>query len=357
MLKNLLQISECSVSLAMIGAFFLPIYANAQEGFTEVVGIDFNEDTPGQPPATGGPGQPSYLVSQSGTSILVQASANGITTQPVVLTVQGADPFADVHTRFDPVSEGIVRVEATVSFDRLEDGYFLQTTAGSGTNPTAVVTRLITRDFGEIQDHVSRTRIGTYLPNEPFRIRVDIDMSANTWSATVDNELNGFEDDPTISGLPFQNPVNVLPTVGGVSASLNLFPTLSVAPTSVAYDDIRVLVPITTVLVDIKPGSYPNSINPRSRGRLPVAILTTDTFDASTIEPTTIRFGAVGTETAPAKWALEDIDGDGDQDLILHFETQDTGIECGVTSATLTGETTAGRLFEGQDSVNTVGCR
>jgi hypothetical protein len=43
--------------------------------------------------------------------------------------------------------------------------------------------------------------------------------------------------------------------------------------------------------IDIKPGSFPNSINPRSKGVIPVAILTTDTFDATTVDPLSVTFG------------------------------------------------------------------
>ncbi|HEV8608841.1 MAG TPA: hypothetical protein VGS98_02060 [Thermoanaerobaculia bacterium] len=114
---------------------------------------------------------------------------------------------------------------------------------------------------------------------------------------------------------------------------------------------------VTGVAIDIKPGGFPNSINPRSHGRIPVAILTTDSFDATTVDPTTVRFGATGTEAAPIRWALEDGDGDGDTDLILYFSTEATGIECGDTNASLTGETVGGQEIEGLDSVNTVGCR
>jgi hypothetical protein len=53
---------------------------------------------------------------------------------------------------------------------------------------------------------------------------------------------------------------------------------------------------------------------------IPVAILTTETFNASTVNPTTIHFGATGTEAAPVQSDLEDVDGDGDID-ILHFKT------------------------------------
>jgi TolB protein len=112
-----------------------------------------------------------------------------------------------------------------------------------------------------------------------------------------------------------------------------------------------------SVEIDIKPGSDPNSINPRSRGVIPVAIPTTDTFDATTVDETTVLFGATGTEAAPVHFAFEDVDGDGDTDMILHFNTQDTGIVCGDTSASLTGETFGGPAIQGTDSIRTVGCK
>jgi hypothetical protein len=116
-------------------------------------------------------------------------------------------------------------------------------------------------------------------------------------------------------------------------------------------------VPPITVAIDIKPGGFPNSINPKSKGVIPVAILTTNTFDATTVDSTTVLFGTTGTEAAPVHSALEDVDGDGGTDLILHFNTQDTDIVCGHTSASLTGETFGGRMIEGADSIKTVGCK
>jgi hypothetical protein len=112
-----------------------------------------------------------------------------------------------------------------------------------------------------------------------------------------------------------------------------------------------------TVSIDIKPGSFPNSINPRSRGGVAVAVLTTGTFDASSVDSATLRFGATGLEAAPVHAALEDVDGNGSADLVLHFATQDTGIQCGDTSASLTGTTVSGQAIQGSDSVNTVGCK
>ena len=111
------------------------------------------------------------------------------------------------------------------------------------------------------------------------------------------------------------------------------------------------------VSIDIKPGTFPNTINPRSKGKITVAILTTDTFDATTVDPSTVLFGVTGTEVSPFQSALEDVDGDGRLDLVLHFTTQGTGIICGTESASLTGATFSGQHLEGSDSILTVGCR
>jgi hypothetical protein len=111
------------------------------------------------------------------------------------------------------------------------------------------------------------------------------------------------------------------------------------------------------VTIDIKPGNSPISINVRSNGSLPVAILTTDSFDASSVDPNTVRFGRKGKESAPLRSSLEDVDGHGDLDFILHFKAQATGILCGDSSARLSGQTFDGQELEGADSVRTVGCQ
>ena len=101
----------------------------------------------------------------------------------------------------------------------------------------------------------------------------------------------------------------------------------------------------------------PASVNPRKQGRIPVAILTTAGLDATTVDPATILFGRSGTEAPALHFALEDVDGDGDLDMILHFAAQATGIECGDTSAVLTGSLAGGGTFRGSDPIRTVGCK
>lgn len=108
------------------------------------------------------------------------------------------------------------------------------------------------------------------------------------------------------------------------------------------------------VTIDIKPGTENNSVNPRSKGKLTVAILTTDGFDASTVNASTVRFGPG--EAQPVSYQLEDVDYEGYLDLALKFETQDTGIACGDTEATLSGQTFDGVQIIGTDAIKTVGC-
>jgi uncharacterized repeat protein (TIGR01451 family) len=108
--------------------------------------------------------------------------------------------------------------------------------------------------------------------------------------------------------------------------------------------------PVIPVDIDIKPGSYPNSINLGSKGVVPVAILMTEDFDVSTVDPSTVEFAGA----APIRWTMEDVDGDGDMDLLFHFKTQELDLTKDSTEAILTGETYLGMPIEGIDTVKIV---
>ncbi|MCH7746418.1 MAG: hypothetical protein IIC84_10125, partial [Chloroflexi bacterium] len=114
--------------------------------------------------------------------------------------------------------------------------------------------------------------------------------------------------------------------------------------------------------IDIKPCNFPNPINLKSGGKIPVAILSTPSFDAPAIvDVSTVYFGRTGTETEAAAelFAQEDVDGDGDIDLILKFKTKDTDIQCGDDTATLTGFTISSEgsvFFSGSGPIKITKC-
>ena len=104
------------------------------------------------------------------------------------------------------------------------------------------------------------------------------------------------------------------------------------------------------VEIDIKPATLQNNISLSSRGTLPVAILSSGTFDAGTVDPQTVLFA----QAAPLRVELDDVDMDGDLDLLLYFKIQDLVLEADSIEATLTGETYAGVLIQGTDSIHIV---
>lgn len=107
-----------------------------------------------------------------------------------------------------------------------------------------------------------------------------------------------------------------------------------------AIDAIGSGAPVSEISVffDIKPTSCPNPLNRKSKGVLPVAILGTEDFDVTTIDPLTVRLSLGGNEVAaPLRSDFEDVatpyEGDecechelgpdGYMDLTLKFSTQD----------------------------------
>jgi PKD repeat protein len=178
--------------------------------------------------------------------------------------------------------------------------------SGSFTDPGTEDTHTVEWDFGD----GSPTVTGTLTPTHTYLVAGDY-----TVTLTVTDDDGGVDED-----------------------------TLTVSV-------LRIPVPI-----DIKPGSYPNSINSKSKGVIPVAILNDDTWtpfyiDPVEVDPPTVEFGP--DKALPLFWAYEDVDNDGDIDLILFFKQRETGIKMGDTHAILNGDLKDGRQITGQDSTRT----
>jgi hypothetical protein len=112
-----------------------------------------------------------------------------------------------------------------------------------------------------------------------------------------------------------------------------------------------------SVNIDIKPGSYPNSINLGSQGNVPVAIFGSSDFDATTVDPLTVtlagasvRIKGKGTPMS----SFEDLNGDGHTDIFVHVDTTALELSEGDTEAVLEGETYDGIKIRGVDTIRIV---
>ena len=136
---------------------------------------------------------------------------------------------------------------------------------------------------------------------------------------------------------------------------------LPVAGTSTGYGQYTIASPpvarVMQVGLDIKPGGNVNSINTKSQGKIPVAILSTTDFNAPVhVDRTLLKFGRTGDEVSLAFCGADskDVNGDGLPDLVCHFTTQLTGFQLGDSDGILKGQTTDGTPIIAKDSVRIV---
>lgn len=112
------------------------------------------------------------------------------------------------------------------------------------------------------------------------------------------------------------------------------------------------------VTIDIKPGSDPNSINLSSAGVVPVAILSSNTFDATTVNAETVSLAGAAVQLVGKSgkylWHEEDVNGDGLMDIVCQVATAEFMIELGESVAMLEGETYEGTPIRGEDSIQIV---
>ena len=111
---------------------------------------------------------------------------------------------------------------------------------------------------------------------------------------------------------------------------------VDVAWDGICADEAADLCEVDSV-IDIKPGSDPNSINTKAcKGVIPVALLGSDELDVSTVDPDDLAFGPDGAGFVHKDVHYEDVDEDGYTDLVAHFACSETGIASGDTEACLT---------------------
>jgi len=112
--------------------------------------------------------------------------------------------------------------------------------------------------------------------------------------------------------------------------------------------------------IDIKPNGEPNSINVNSKGVLPVAIFGSPDFDVTQIDVATVDFDIfeINGSTLATKCNIEDVDGDGIDDMVCFFKIQEIDHKCeGVFPVgQIKLDLLDGTSYRGLDEVRWVNC-
>lgn len=106
-----------------------------------------------------------------------------------------------------------------------------------------------------------------------------------------------------------------------------------------------------SVDIDVKPGKSKNAIHLNSKGKVKIAILSSDTFDATDTDPCTVQIGGV----FAVKTKVKDVNKDGMDDLVCSFKISDlvcSGVvDKDTTELTLTAFLFDDTCIEGTDAV------
>ncbi len=115
------------------------------------------------------------------------------------------------------------------------------------------------------------------------------------------------------------------------------------------------LIPAVNVSIDIKPNSDPNCFNNDGNGVIPVAILGSNSFDVTLVDSSTIQLEGMAVKVVGKAnkllSSIEDVNGDGFNDLVVKIEDTDGVFIQGTGTATLTGNLLDGTPIEGTDTI------
>lgn len=104
------------------------------------------------------------------------------------------------------------------------------------------------------------------------------------------------------------------------------------------------------ISIDIKPGNGDLApINPKSKGKVPVALLGANDFSVDEVDTRTLTFGHSGDERSLFKCNTPgDLNGDLFPDMVCHFENDVAHWDSSDEQGILRGRLTTGKKFEGR---------
>jgi len=201
------------------------------------------------------------------------------------------------------------------------------------------------------------TNLSVFLPDAPAHTRDDFndDMVPGEVDEGSNTALQGFRDAHIAKYVAKATGVHTVgvsswPRVlltGGVYGSTSMNLTSNGTYTLIITN---LTPPVLQIGIAIKPGSGEYApMNAKSRGKVPVALISADNFDALTVVPESLTFGATGDEKSLSRCGKEgtDVNDDGRLDLVCHFEYQLGKFDEYSDRGVLKGETRDGTKFEG----------
>lgn len=189
--------------------------------------------------------------------------------------------------------------------------------------------------------------IAIYGPNLPMRTKDDVTMGQEDEPATPLSRRDARLDNVSL-------PTTGVYTVGVSGTGRTFLPDGSVTGVTRTSGNGSYKLVISGVSpsalqisIDIKPGlDRITRVNPKSKGKIPVALLSLNDFDATNADESSIRFGPGGTE-ASGHCNKHDANHDGRADLLCHFDLEAAAFDESDEEGIVTG-TVGGMPFEGR---------
>ena len=113
---------------------------------------------------------------------------------------------------------------------------------------------------------------------------------------------------------------------------------------------------VLPIVIDIRPGvDRIARVDPKSRGVIPVALLSSEGFDARKVDSGSVRFGPTGKEATALRCTKRGIDVNRDKtrDMVCIFDNQATRFDPSHEKGKITG-TIGGKEFQGEGSLKVI---
>jgi hypothetical protein len=208
---------------------------------------------------------------------------------------------------------------------------------------------------------------GSYEFDEPILGVIITETNLEISDGILGRDGTTYEDrsDGQHSGLDFfgdtTRGIQDIITISGNTVTLNI-------KAADKMDEVRVITLASVkVDIDIKPGSYPNAVNINGSGVVPVAILGSEDFDVSQIDPATLSFGGLSVKTkkkGSLQYSIKDVSGDfsntmegepdGYLDIVCQFVDEDGVSFVGNGTAKVEGNLYDGTPILGEDEIKLI---